>query len=282
MSGAARPWRSMLFVPGGRPDLLVKIARSAPDVAVLDLEDAVAPEEKVAGRKLTIAGVSAQRPVAGSVFVRINPPGTAWHEADLAAVADAIGERWLDGLVLPKYEYADQLDEVRAALPAEARIVVGIETALGVAQARPLLDGSATPAPDAVYFGAEDYIADLGGRRTSGGAEVAYARSQVVLAARLGEVAPLDQAVLAVHDAEAFRVDAEVGRDHGYVGKICLHPIQVELAHEVFTPDAAEIAHARAVLAAAAQGVGIVDGAMVDAAHLRGARDVLARVGQSR
>ena len=167
---------------------------------------------------------------------------------------------------------------LRARLRPDAVIVVGIETARGVADSRALL-GSAV---DAAYFGAEDYIADVGGARTDGGAEVLYARSQVLLAARLGGVAAIDQAVMAVRDDERFITDARDGAALGYTGKICVHPRQVELAHEVFTPTEAQVEHAEAVLrVAAAGGVGTVDGQMVDDVHVRMARQVLARAGRS-
>jgi citrate lyase subunit beta/citryl-CoA lyase len=108
---------------------------------------------------------------------------------------------------------------------------------------------------------------------------VNYARSQVVLAARLAGVAALDQVVVAVHDEVAFRIEAQQARALGYRGKICLHPVQVGIAHEVFTSSDAEVAHAREVLAAAESGVGLVDGQMVDAVHVSMARAVLARAG---
>jgi citrate lyase subunit beta/citryl-CoA lyase len=131
---------------------------------------------------------------------------------------------------------------------------------------------------DAVYFGAEDYIADLGGRRTENGAEVLYARSEVRLAAYLAEVAAVDQAVVAIRDDEQFRKDAERGRAIGYAGKICVHPRQVELSHEIFTPSPEEVEHARAVMRAAENGVAVVDGQMVDDVHVRMARTVLSRI----
>ena len=265
--------RSLMFVPGGRAgDLLPKLARSRPDVAVVDLEDAVAPGDKDTARDAVVAAV-AERPAAGAVLVRVNGFGTPWHAADLAAVAAAP----VDGVVLPKYEHVDQLRSVRAALPAGALVVVGLESALGVADARPLL----AERPDAAYVGTEDLIADLGGRRTAAGTEVLYARSHVVLAARLAGVPAIDQVVAAVRDTEAFRVDAEQARDLGYHGKICLHPLQVPIAHAAFTPSEEELAHARAVLAAAAGGVGLVDGQMVDGAHIAMARGVLARAGEA-
>jgi citrate lyase subunit beta/citryl-CoA lyase len=267
------PPRSLLFVPGGRPDMLGKVARTRPDAVAVDLEDAVAAADKDAARSTALAALEASRPGASTVLLRINPPGTPWHDHDLAAAGEATAAGAIDGVILPKYEYPEQLGTLRCALPTGTRVLVGLETGRGIAEARRLL----AECPDAAYFGAEDYIADVGGRRTTGGAEVLYARSQVCLAARLAEIAALDQVVAAVHDVAAFRPEAETARDLGYRGKMCLHPTQVTIAHETFTPSAAEIAHARAVLTAADEGVGVVEGQMVDAAHIAMARDVLDR-----
>jgi citrate lyase subunit beta/citryl-CoA lyase len=253
--------------------MLAKVARSRPDAVIVDLEDAVAPSAKEQARDTAMCALAAERPGADRVLLRINGVGTPWYVADVTAAAAAIGAGHLDGVVLPKYERPAELAQLWAALPAGALVIVGLESALGVADARTLL----AERPDAAYFGAEDYIADLGGRRTRAGTEVLYARSQVCLAARLAGVAALDQVVAAVHDAEAFRADAEQARELGFPGKICLHPIQVGIAHEVFTPSDAELAHASAVLEAAAAGVGLVDGQMVDAVHVTMARATLAR-----
>ncbi|MBN9793373.1 CoA ester lyase [Pseudonocardia sp. TMWB2A] len=265
--------RSVLFVPGGAPELLAKVVRSRPDVVVADLEDAVAPADKARARDTVVTALAADRPGAGTVLIRVNPPGTPWHDDDLAAAAGAAA----DGVVLPKYEDPGRLRAVRDALPSGARVVVGLESALGVADARALL----AEGPDAAYFGAEDLVADLGGRRTAGGDEVLHARSAVRLAAHLARVPVVDQAVVAVRDTEGFRADAARGRDLGYHGKICLHPLQVRAAHEVFTPSADELARARRVLDAAGGGVGVVDGGMVDAVHIAMARGVLARAGDA-
>jgi citrate lyase subunit beta/citryl-CoA lyase len=265
--------RSVLFVPGHRPDMLPKVARCRPDAVIVDLEDAVSPSAKEQARGSALDALAAQRPGAGAVLVRINGVGTPWYDADLRAAAAAIEASALDGVVLPKYERPDELTGLRAALPDGALVMVGLESALGVADSRPLL----AEAPDAMYFGAEDFIADLGGRRTMAGTEVLYARSQVCLAARLAGVAALDQVVVAVRDTQAFRADAEQGRALGYHGKICLHPDQVGVAHEVFSPSVTEVEHAREVLRAAEAGVGLVDGQMVDAVHVTMARAVLER-----
>ncbi|MCF7551354.1 CoA ester lyase [Pseudonocardia sp. WMMC193] len=264
--------RSLLFVPADRPDLLAKVGRVHPDAVVADLEDAVAPAAKDAARATVLAALAAERPGADLVLVRVNPPGTEWFAADLEACAAGR----VDGIVLPKYERVEDLEAVRAALPSGARVLVGIESGLGVADARPLLAAG----PDAVYFGAEDYVADLGGRRTAAGTEALYARSAVVLAARLAGVPSIDEAVVDVRDDEAFRRSAALGRDLGYQGKICVHPRQAELAAALFAPTAEEVTAAEEVLAAAATGVAVVDGRMVDAVHVTMARQVLSRAGR--
>lgn len=261
--------RTVLFVPGGRADMIAKSPRSLPDIIVVDLEDAVAQADKDGARRTATEAVDELDAGDAVVLVRVNPPASPWFDADLAAVS---GSR-AAGVVLPKLERAEDLAAVRAALPPGAVVCAGLETARGVADCRSLLSGGV----DAVYFGAEDYIADLGGRRSTAGTEVLYARSRVVLAARLAAVPAVDQAVVAVHDHDRYRTDAEQGRDLGYQGKICLHPAQVEIARKVFSASPAEVEHARAVLAAGASGVGMVDGQMVDDVHLRMATALLAR-----
>lgn len=262
--------RSLLFVPGNRPELFAKVGRVHPDAVVVDLEDAVAPAEKSTARETALRALASQRPGAELVLVRVNAAGMEWYTEDVAAVA-ASGV--VDGVVLPKYEATDQLTNLRSVLPAGAKVVVGIESGLGVADARPLL----AAAPDAVYFGAEDYIADLGGRRTAAGTEVLYARSAVCLAARLAGVLPIDEAVVDVRDKEAFHRGATEGRNLGYRGKICVHPAQVAAARTVFTPTPEELADAEAIINAADQGVAVINGQMVDTVHVTMARETLRR-----
>lgn len=267
--------RSLLFVPGGRPDMIAKVGRAGADGVVLDLEDAVAAADKDAARATVVAALATLPVREGTlVLVRLNPPGSPWFDEDLAAVAATRA----DGVVLPKLEHIGQM---RALQGGRLSVIGGLETALGVADARPLLAAGAAMGLVGAYFGAEDFIADMGGRRTAGGTEVLYARSQVALAARLAAIAALDQVVTAVHDDAAFRADAQQARALGYAGKLCIHPAQVALAHEVFTPGDAEVAHARAVLAASQDGVGVLDGEMVDDVHVRMARATLARAGSS-
>jgi citrate lyase subunit beta/citryl-CoA lyase len=154
-------------------------------------------------------------------------------------------------------------------------IIAGVESVRGVKAAAEIFSAGV----HAAYFGSEDLIADLGGRRRADSLEVLFARSQVRLDAHLYDVPLLDQAFLAVHDDEGFRVDAEIAVDLGFSGKICLHPDQVRLANELFSPSAAEIDHARQVLRASANGVGLLNGQMVDAVHRKMALQILRRGG---
>jgi citrate lyase subunit beta/citryl-CoA lyase len=269
--------RSMLFAGATRPDLVAKLDRSAPDAVAIDLEDAVPDESKPAAREALRELVAT---VAGpKVFVRVNAPASSWFADDVVAVSSLP----IAGVVVPKVESADELERARLALGEGAELVAGIESARGVATVETIL-GEAAPA--AAYFGAEDYIADLGGRRTAGGEEVLYARSRVALAARLAGVPAIDQVVVDFRDDERFRRDAEAGRAIGYRGKLCIHPSQVAIANAVFGAGLEEVERARALLAAweegAARGVAAVEfeGAMVDGPALRMARETIERAGE--
>jgi citrate lyase subunit beta/citryl-CoA lyase len=157
-------------------------------------------------------------------------------------------------------------------------VLAGIETAAGVARVEELLRPPVTVA----YFGAEDFTADMGGDRTAAGTEVLYARSRVVLAARVTGVHALDQIVTAFDDEAAFVADAELGRALGYGGKVCIHPNQVTWANRVFSPSPEQLDHARRLLAAydaaAATGQAAIafEGQMVDEPMARRARALLA------
>ena len=147
-----------------------------------------------------------------------------------------------------------------------------------MADARPLL---AHPRVIAAYFGAEDFIADMGGRRTVGNAEVHFARSASALAGRLAGVPVIDQVVTDFRNDDAFAAEAAAARDMGYRGKLCIHPRQVQLAHDAFTPSPAELERAHRLVAAhaaaALAGVSAIDfeGQMVDAPVVAQARRLI-------
>jgi citrate lyase subunit beta/citryl-CoA lyase len=276
----ARRLRSLLFAPASRPEVLAKLPRSGPDGVVLDLEDAVPPAAKPEAR-LHAASVgttlAAEHP-ALAVTVRVNALPTAFFADDLEALTPGLA-----AVVVPKLESAGQVAEVRAALTrrglAELPILAGIETVPGVVRAEEVL---AAPGVVAGYFGAEDYVLDLGGIRTEASTETLYARSRVAIAARMAGVPVLDQVVTSLSDEARFAADAAVGRSLGYRGKLCIHPAQVAWANAAFSPSDAELDRARRLLeayeAAVAAGRASIsfEGQMVDEPLARQARAVLA------
>ncbi len=271
--------RSVLFAGATRPDLVAKLGRSGPDAVVVDLEDAV-PDEAKAQARAALPDLVASIADGPRVFVRVNAPRSEWFAEDLEAAAALAG---IAGVVVPKTEAVEDLLWARDALPDGAELFAGLESARGVAECERIL---AAVAPAAAYFGAEDYVADLGGRRTATGEEVLYARSRVALAARLAGVSAIDQVVVDFRDDAAFERDAAAGRALGYRGKLCVHPSQVPLAKAAFGASAEELERARALLAAweegAARGVAAVEfeGAMVDGPALRMARETIERGGE--
>jgi citrate lyase subunit beta/citryl-CoA lyase len=254
--------------------------RSSPDGVALDLEDAVPPDGKPAAREHSRAvGAELARDHPGlAVYVRVNPVSTDWFAAD---VADGVAPE-IAGIIVPKVEAPEQLDTAAAALAAAGlghlHVLAGLESALGVERAPELL----RPPVAVAYFGAEDFIADMGGVRTLESTEVLYARSRVALAARIADVPALDQVVPKLDDEDHFLADAARGRAIGYQGKLCIHPAQVTLANRAFSPSPEELDRARRLLAAyddaVARGEAAInfEGHMVDEPLARHARAVVA------
>ncbi|MDP3828301.1 MAG: CoA ester lyase [Polaromonas sp.] len=275
--------RSLFFAPANRADLVAKFPRFPADCYVVDLEDGTPLAEKEPARAGLAALVAAARkqPVDGLLTVRVNEPESDQYLEDLDAALRAD----IDGIVIPKLEKVEQLYPAlhlmrrldRDAPRAAPRFIVGgIESITGVTNSAALC--AAHPAIAAVYFGAEDLASDLGARRTADSAEVAYARSRVLLHAKAARILALDQAVLEIRDDNHFERDATTGRDMGYDGKICLLPRQLEVANRVFRPSDAELDHARRLIAryeeAMARGNGTIDfeGKMVDGPLLKRAQ----------
>ncbi|MDG1411700.1 MAG: CoA ester lyase [Acidimicrobiales bacterium] len=257
--------RSLLFAPAVRPDLLRKMPRTGTDAIVIDLEDATPPSAKADGRA-NLVELAPELIDQVAVYVRVNDDTTEWHEDDLDAVP--VG---LQGIVVPKIETIAALDALQERLDSRGLsdlvLIGGVETALGVADARELLDH---PVIDAAYFGAEDFIADMGGVRTPSNAEAQYARSQVALAGRLAEKLVIDQIVADFRDDDRCDRECREARAMGYGGKLCIHPTQVAIAHAAFTPSKEEVDRAHRLLAAYAEatagGVASIafEGQMVD------------------
>jgi citrate lyase subunit beta / citryl-CoA lyase len=269
--------RSVLFAPATRPELLGKFARCGPDVAVIDLEDAVPAGVKAATRA-ALTEVLRSAPSRGRLFVRINAIGSPWWVDDIVVVEQPS----VAGLVVPKFEREEDLDLLIGELAPRRRalpIIAGIETVLGVLDVRRLLK----PPVIGAYFGGEDLLTELGSEGTPAGDELLYARSRVALAAHAAHIAPIDRAITALDDEAGFRGDARVGMRLGYRGKICIHPQQVAWAHSAFAPGPAEVERSRGILAAydgareTGHGVVVYEGSMVDRPMVERARAVLAR-----
>jgi citrate lyase subunit beta/citryl-CoA lyase len=266
-------WRSVLFVPGNRPDMAAKATRSSPDAVVIDLEDAVAAAGKVGARPLAVEAIHGLMAQGVDVVLRVNPPATEWFVGDMALLPIA----GLAAVIVPKFESPADLAAVAAAV-GDTPVVAGLETVRGVVDARSLLTGPV----GACYFGAEDYTVDLGGRRTNSNAEVAVARASVAMAARLAGVVAFDMITADFGDAARFSTEAAEAHNLGYAGKLCIHPAQVPLANAAFVPSDDEVERATQLLAvydtAVASGRATVafDGAMVDEVVARQARAVIA------
>ncbi len=268
--------RSLLFAPAVRPDFIAKLPERGADAVVVDCEDATPPGAKQEARD-NVRALVPELSTRCTVTVRVNAVASEWFADDIAAlVPDAAA------VVLPKIDSVDAMDTVARALDAaglsSVGVIAGIETALGVADARAVLGH---PRIVAAYFGAEDFIADMGGVRTASNDEVLFARSAVALAGRLAGVPVLDQVVTDFRDDDRFNRECAEARALGYSGKLCIHPGQVTIANTAFVPSAEEVDRARRMLdayaAASAAGVSAIDfeGQMVDEPLAAQARRVL-------
>lgn len=254
--------RTLLFVPGNRPERFDKAAAAGADLVVLDLEDAVAPAEKEQAR----AAVAAWLAEGHAAAVRVNGADTPWHDDDVAAVAGHAA-----ALVLPKAEPGEALTRLGAgSIP----VLALVETAAGVLDARAV---AATPGVRRLAFGSFDLASELGVDPADQLA-LTSARSQLVFAsAAAGIAGPVDGVRGAVDDEEGLREEAGIARRLGFTGKLCIHPRQVGPVADVLRPSEAELAWARSVLAAAEgiDGVAKVDGQMVDKPVVDRARRLL-------
>ena len=276
--------RSILFSPGDKPALMRKAPDTDADVVVFDLEDAVAPGTKAEARQ-EVAAVLDEIDPPCEVVVRVNPTGIAAAD-DLDVVL--AGDPRLDAVMLPKVGDASDVDDLRALLrerDADLPIFALVESAAGVLHAEAI---AAADGNDAVCFGAEDLAADIGADRTREGTEVLYARQRVVVAAAAAGVDAIDTLVTDFQDDERLREDAAFSRQLGYDGKLAIHPAQVPIINEAFTPAEEDVAWARRVLEAAGVerestggevGVLEVDGEMIDAPLLARAERVAERAG---
>ena len=276
--GEPRARRALLFVPGDDERKIAKAAASGADCVILDLEDGVAEERKAAARDVVAASLARLDFGRSERLVRLNPVGSERYPEDLEAILPAHP----DGYVLPKVESADQVrDVVRRTAAEPAALLALIESARGVMELKEI--AGADPRLEALLFGAEDLAGDVGATRTRAGHEAAWARGAVVLAAAAFSLQAIDTVFVDLTDQEGLRAESAEASTMGYVGKMAIHPKQVPIIQEAFTPDDEAIARARRLVEIHAQhqasgrGAFALDGKMVDWPMVRAARRLLAR-----
>lgn len=279
-----RPHRSpltWLYVPADQATRIPKAFAAGADVVILDLEDAVAPTRKEAARAEAVAAATTAIEAGAACQVRVNAVGTPWHDADLDAVAtlpDAVGLR------LPKCETPAQVSATADKVGGARPIHLLVESARGLERAFDL--ATAHPEVASIGLGEADLRADLGVRSEEG---LMWARSRIVTAAA---AAGLDSPSMSVHpdvrDLDGLRASCVVGRHLGLVGRAAIHPAQLAVIRDVFTPSAEELGAAREIVEAAAAGsnlgigaIALADGRFVDEAVVRQARRILRRAGGS-
>lgn len=270
--------RSVLFSPGDQSDLLRNALNSGADVVVFDLEDAVAPAAKAEARE-TVQSVVTSVDAEPELCVRINPLAEG-GDADIEALAGLDG---VDSVMLPKVSGPAVVARVRERLTEERLtrpILALVETAAGVLDAAAIAEAAGV---DALLFGAEDLSADIGATRTDDGEEVGYARQRVVLAASAAGVDAIDTLVTDFKRDAHLRSETERAVQFGFDGKMAIHPAQVPIINDGFTPSEERIEWARRVVEAgeaaetADRGVVAVDGEMIDAPLIEQAEQVLER-----
>lgn len=256
--------RSYLFVPGNRPERFAKACAAGADEVIVDLEDAVSPADKDAARAAVTAWLSPEHPV----LLRINGADTQWFEQDLALC----GQPGIAAVILPKAEHLDQIRMVAAAAPGIAVLPL-IETARGFWNAHSVAQAGSV---QRLVFGSIDFQLDMG--IDGDDLELLYFRSQLVLLSRIAGIQPpVDGVTTAIDDAAQIRTDAQRARRLGFKGKLCIHPRQVDIVNQCFSPSDESVAWAKKVLAAAeaAKGAAVaMDGKMIDFPVIRKAMEI--------
>ncbi|MBL8163960.1 MAG: CoA ester lyase [Anaerolineae bacterium] len=279
--------RALLFMPGDDRRKIEKGAGLGADSIIMDLEDGVALTNKAAARQSILTALHEVNFGRSERLVRLNPAASELEADDLHITLPGRP----DGYVLPKVEAAWQVQEVSARIedaerehgwPAGAiRLLALIETAKGVVNIREISESDHRL--DALIFGAEDLAGDIGATRTPEGREVFYARSAVVIHAKAHGLQAIDTVHIGLNDLDGLAAQTREALHMGYTGKLAIHPRQVEIIHQIFTPSPEETQQAMRLIRAheehqaAGSGAFELDGRMVDMPLVRAAETVLAR-----
>lgn len=276
--------RSMLFMPGNNSGMLLNADALGADSVILDLEDAVSPQEKDSARILVRNALKYLGYIGCEVIIRINSIDTDFWKKDL----DEIIPMKPDMIMPPKVSSGMDIKVVenymgeverRHGIEKKISLIPLIETALGVENAFEI--ASSSKRIKAIFLGGEDLTADLRCKRTKRGDEIFYSRGRMVMAARAAGIDVYDTPFTDVEDEEGLRTDAEFAKSLGFTGKACISPRHVQSVNEVFSPTLEEIEYAKEVMeiiqVAKEQGKGAISlrGKMIDAPIVERARQTL-------
>jgi citrate lyase subunit beta-like protein len=279
--------RALLYMPGDDRRKIEKATTLGVDCICMDMEDGVAMSRKTEARAVIALAMKELYFGEAERCIRINSIGSGMESYDLVAALATNP----DAIVVPKIESADQVKWVSDHIESyelssdqvigTVRLMVGVETAKGILNLRKIAE--ADRRLEAIIFGAEDYAASIGARRTKDATEVLYARQSVITACIANDLQAIDMVYIDFRDLDGLRLEAEQGAGWGFSGKQVIHPNQVPVVQEAFTPSIEEIDYARRVVetfeASQREGRGAyaLDGKMIDMPLLKNARKVLER-----
>lgn len=280
MAASARPRRSVLYMPGSNARALDKARGLAADALILDLEDAVAPEQKAMAREQVCAAVTAGGYGARELIIRSNGLDTPWGRDDVIAAAKAAP----DAILLPKVESAAQVQAAEALLLQHGQDKTAIwcmmETPKGILRAEEI--AAASPRLAALVMGTSDLVKDLNAQHTPLRLPVITALGLCLLAARAYGLAILDGVYLDLDDEAGFEAACRQGLEFGFDGKTLIHPKTLDTANRVFAPTEAQMAYAHKIIAAFeaaakdGKGVVLVDGKLIENLHVEQAKKLAA------
>ncbi len=241
--------------------------RSSPDAVIFDLEDSVGAADKNVARVVTSRGINylQETNTKVKIMVRVNQTYSKWILEDISHTASSK----VFAILVPKVETSKEVLEIRKNLDEigcpKTEIIAGIESATGVCNVREIIRGGAI---NGIYFGAEDFVTDMGGLRREDNLEVMVPRAQIAIEARNANINAIDMVVTNLSDSDRFIRESLEARALGFGGKLCIHPSQVYLANKHFLPSESEIQRAREILAAYKAGISEKKGAISNSGEL--------------
>lgn len=279
--------RALLYMPGDDRRKIEKSTTLGVDCICMDMEDGVAVNRKVEARAVIAQAVKELDFGSSERCIRINSVGSGLEAYDLAAALSAQP----DTIVVPKIESAQQVKWVTEHIGSfesssglafgGVRLLVGVETAKGILNLKEIAESDKRL--EAIIFGAEDYAASIGAKRTKEGTEVLYARQSVVTACAANDLQAIDMVFIDFRDNDGLRVEAEQGAGFGFSGKQIIHPNQVSAVQEAYTPSQESIEYAKRIVESfessqrEGKGAYALDGKMIDMPLLKNAQKVLDR-----